>query len=77
MLVVDRVVLAPLDQPQQVRELQGHQAGVLDQRAQSGREAEDIGDVREDVVRGDEVGPAVLRRDRLRRSLARGSAPRS
>ena len=73
MLVVDRVVLPSLDQPQQVRELQRHRALVLDQRTQSGRETPDIGDVGEDVVRGDQVGPAVLPRDLAARSPRPGT----
>ena len=62
-LVVDRVVLPPLYQAEQVRELQRHHALVLDQRAQAGREAADIRDVGEDVVRRHQIGPAVLPRD--------------
>ena len=60
MLVVDRVVLPPLDQPQQVRELQRHRALVFDQRSQARRETPDIRHVGEDVVRGHQVSPAVL-----------------
>ena len=62
-LVVDRVVLPPLDQAEQVRELQRHHALVLDQRAQARREASDVGHMGEDVVRGHQIGPAVLPRD--------------
>ena len=60
MLVVDRVILPPLDQPQQVRELQRHHAFVFDQRSQAGREAPDVRHVGEDIVRGHQVSPAVL-----------------
>ena len=63
MLVIDRVVLPPLDQAQQVRELQRHRTLVFDQRSQPGRETADIRHVGEDVVRGHQVGPAVLLRD--------------
>ena len=63
MLVIDRVVLPALDQAQQVRELQRDHALVLDQRSQSGRETPDVRHVGEDVVRGHQVGPAVLPRD--------------
>ena len=58
--MVDGVVLPPLDQPEQVRELQRDQAVVLDELAQAGREAPDVRHVREDVVPGHQVGPAVL-----------------
>ena len=61
--MVDRVVLPPLDQAEQVRELQRHRALVFDQRAQAGRETPDIRHVGEDVVRGHQVSPAVLPRD--------------
>ena len=63
MLVVDRVVLPTVDQAHQVRELERHRTVVFDQRAQPGREATDIGDVSEDVVRGHEVRAAVPPRD--------------
>ena len=63
MLVVDRVVLPALDQPEQVREFQRHRALVLDQRTEPGREALDVGHVSEDVVSGHQVRPAVLLRD--------------
>ena len=65
MLVVDRVVLASLDQPEQVRELQRDQAVVLDQRAQPGGEILDVRHVGEHVVRRHQVGPAVGRGDVL------------
>ena len=62
--MVDRVVLPPLDQPEQVRELQGNQPRVLDQRAQPRGEPADVRHVREDVVGGDQVRLAVLGGDR-------------
>ena len=65
MLMVDRVVLPPLDQPEQVRELERHQARVLDQRAQSRGEAADIRHMSEDVIRGDQVSSPVLLPDPL------------
>ena len=63
-LVIDRVVLPPLDQAEQVRELERHETGVLDQRAESRGETADVGDVREDVVGDDQVGVSVLGGDR-------------
>ena len=61
--MVDGVVLAPLDQPEQVRELQRDRALVLDQSAQARREAADVGHVGKDVVPRHQVGPAVPPRD--------------
>ena len=63
MLVVDRVVLPTFDEAEQVREFQRHHAVVLDQRAQPGREALDIGHVGKDVVPRHQVGAAVSRGD--------------
>ena len=60
MLVIDGVVLPPFDEAKQMRELQRDQARVLDQCAQAGREAPDIGHVGEYVVSGHQVGPPVL-----------------
>ena len=57
--MVDRVVLVALDQAQQVRDLDGQRAVVGEQLAQAAREVDDVGHVREDVVRDHEVGPAV------------------
>ena len=71
--MIDRVVLPPLDQPKQMRELQRDQARVLDQGAQARREAPDIRHMREDIVRGHQVGPPVLGR----RSPGPVSAPRN
>ena len=59
MLVIDRVVLPSLDQAKQVRELQRNQARVLNQGAQACGEASDVRNIREDVVRGDQVGSPV------------------
>ncbi len=59
MLVIDRVELPLLDEPQQVRKLQRDEPGVLDQRAQAGGEAADIRHMREHVVACDQVRPAV------------------
>ena len=56
MLVIDRVVLPPLDQAEQVRELQRHHARVLDQGAEALGEAPDVRNMREDVVRCNQVG---------------------
>src|SRR5215469_8479591 len=58
-LVIDRVVLALLDQPRQMRELKRDQPSVLDQSAQAGGEASYVGHVGEDVVGRDEVGLAM------------------
>ena len=70
-LVVDRVVLAALDQPQQVRELERDQPVRLDQqRRQPGGEADEVGDVGVHVVAGHQVGAAVLGGERRRRSPA-------
>ena len=63
-LVIDRVVLPPLDQPKQVRELKRHRPRVLHQRPQPGRESANVRHVREDVVGGDQVRLAVLGRYR-------------
>ena len=63
MLVVDRVVLPALDQPEQVRELQRDQPAVLDQRAQPGGEPADVRDVGEHVVSGHQVSLAEPARE--------------
>ena len=66
-LVVDRVVLVALDEPQQVRDLDADRAVVGDERAQALGEVDDVGHVGEHVVRDDEVGaPRAVRRRRLR-----------
>ena len=57
--MVDRVVLPPLDQPEQVREFQRDQAVVFDQRAQACRETHDVRHMSEDIVRGHQVSPAI------------------
>jgi len=57
-LVVDGVVLPAFDQPQQVRELAGDQAGRLDQGGQPGGEADQVRHVGVHVVGNDQVGPA-------------------
>ncbi len=62
-LVINRVVLPPLDQAQEVGELQGQHPCFLHQRAQPFGEPADVWHVGEDVVRYDQVRPAVLRRD--------------
>src|SRR5215469_8958887 len=54
-LVVDRVVLTSLDQPQQVRELQCDESGVADQRAEAGGETPDVRYMREHVVGDDQI----------------------
>jgi hypothetical protein len=58
-LVVDRVVLPALDQPQQVWELKRHGPGVGSERPQSADEVEQVGHVREHVVGHHEVGRPV------------------
>ena len=63
-LVVDRVVEPVLDQPEQVMDLDGHGAVVLHQSAQAAGEVDDTRHPREDIVRHDEVGLAVVAGDR-------------
>lgn len=57
--MVDGVVLAPFDEPEQVRELQRDQPVVGHQLAQASGEVDDVGHVREHVVRHHQVGPTV------------------
>ena len=70
--MVDRVVLVAVDEPQQVRDLDADVAVVGDQRAQALAEVDDVRHVGEDVVRDDQVGPAVLSA-----TLAPVSSPRN
>ena len=62
-LVVDGVELAPLDEAQEVGELEGDDPGVFDQGGQALGEATKVGHMGEDVVGDHQVGPAVGGRD--------------
>ena len=59
-LVVDRVVLVSLDEPQEVRYLDAHVPLVGNERSQPVGEVDDVRHVGEHVVGHDEIGPAVL-----------------
>src|SRR5918993_1999891 len=62
-LVVDRVVLAALDEPQQMWNLDADPALAGNQGAQPAGEVHDVGDVRDDIVGYHEVGRTVLAGD--------------
>ncbi len=67
-LVVDRVELEPIDEIDQVRDLDGNQASSAGEERQRIDEPVSIGNVGEHVVRDHEVGVAVaLRRVHVRR----------
>ena len=58
-LVVDRVELGPFEQPLNVRELEREQAVRRQQPGKALDEVVEVGDLGEDVVAGDQVGPAA------------------
>jgi len=55
-LVIDRVELVALDQPLEMRELDGDDAIVGKQRRHSGDEGIEIGDLRKDILAREQVG---------------------
>jgi hypothetical protein len=59
-LVVDRVELVVLDEPQQVRHLDRHHAVVGQQDLEAGDEVVEVRHVRHHVVGGDQVGALAL-----------------
>ena len=59
-LVIDRVELVVLDQPQQVRHLDRHHAVVGQQDLEAGDEVVEVRHVRHHVVGGDQVGALAL-----------------
>ncbi len=59
-LVVDRVVLESLDEPQEMWELEGRGAARCEQNRDALDEVVDVRHVGEDVVAGDQVSVAVL-----------------
>ncbi len=59
-LVVDRVQLVLVDQPHQVRELDGDDAARREQHLHAADEVVEVGHVGEHVVGGDQVGLAAL-----------------
>ena len=63
MLVIDRVELVFLHQPQQVRELHRDHAAGLEQQAHAAHEVVQVGHVREHVVAGNQVRLAARGRE--------------
>ena len=63
MLVVNRVELAVIDQIPQIRRLDDGHAGVLEHDANAVHDATQVRDVREHVVRVDDVGPDAFSRE--------------
>ena len=64
MLVIDRVELVLLHEPQEMREFERDVASRLQDRGDSADEIVDVGHLRQDVVADDEIGRRELRRER-------------
>ena len=58
--MVDGVVLSRFDQSQEVGDLDAHETGVADQRAQPQGEVNNVGHVSEDVVGHNQIGRTML-----------------